>query len=313
VKARVAQKPFTSKTTNGEKSFVPGSIVIPVHYQTVSPDELYNLLQEAVKLSSITVSAITDGFSIAGIDIGSNNIRVLKKPVVATVTGGVGYGGANWTSVGELWALLGNTLGIPLSKIDAQAFERADLSRYTAIVLTGATTFTPEFVVRLTDWVSRGGTLIATGSAVQWAISSKIATGLQADTTRTPGTPSGRFGGGLQGAILNAELNLEHPLAYGFTSKAFYTLKTTPGGLPRPVDPANLVLKTLSGDPVSGYVPSDIRPKLKDNPVVVSTSRGRGSVVLFGESPTFRGYYLAPGRLLTNALFFGAGGGGREY
>ncbi|MDR1886417.1 MAG: hypothetical protein LBQ70_00740 [Prevotellaceae bacterium] len=315
VKARVAQRPFTSKTTAGDKSFVPGTIVIPVHYQTVAPDELYRLLTEASALANITVSAITDGFSIAGIDLGSNNIRVLKTPSVATVTGA----GGNWTSVGELWALLGNRLNIPLTKIDAQAVERADLSRYTAIVLTGSgSQFSPEFVTRLTAWIELGGTLIATGAAAQWVNTRLLA---PPDTSRNRGNrasapaaaPSGGrgdrgFGDRLTGIVLRAELNLNHSLSYGFTSKEFYVLKNSASGLPR-TPGAGVVLET-TGELVNGYVLDDALSKLKGHAIVTATGRGRGSIVLFGESPTFRGYYLAPGRILTNAIFFGGGGGG---
>jgi hypothetical protein len=320
VKARVAQKPFTSKTTTGEKNFVPGTIVIPVHYQTVSPDELYKLLNEAAAQANINIYAISDGFSVSGIDLGSNNIRVLKKPVVATITGG----SANWTSVGELWSLLGNTLNIPLSKIDIQAFARTDLSKYTSIVLSGAgNQFTPELVTRLTNWVEGGGTLIATGSAAQWVITSKLATGFRTDSTArtTPRANAnealqqgGRgFGERISGAILRAELNTQHPLAYGFTSKDFYTLKNSVLGLPRPAVSNNIILETTSGEPVNGYVAPTLQPRLKNNPIIVVANRGRGSIVLFGESPTFRGYWLAPGRILTNAIFFGylSSGGGR--
>ncbi|MDR0815680.1 MAG: hypothetical protein LBN37_08025, partial [Bacteroidales bacterium] len=210
---------------------------------------------------------------------------------------------------------------IPLSKIDYQTIERADLTRYTSIVLTGSLPFSKEFVARLTDWVERGGTLIATGTAAQWAVTNKIATGFAVDTTRARrgGDAAAQFYGGnpaerLTGAILKGELNLSHTLAYGFTSKDFYVLKTSINGLPAASSPNSVVLKTTSGEPVNGYVPATLYDKLKDLSVVAATNRGRGAVVLFGESPTFRGYYLAPGRLLTNALFFGVGTGGpREY
>ncbi|MDR1672669.1 MAG: hypothetical protein LBS09_04295 [Bacteroidales bacterium] len=320
VKVRVSPREFTSKTTTGEKSFAVGTIVIPVHYQTVTPDELYKLLNEAVGLAGIKVSAITDGFSVKGIDLGSNNIRVLKKPVVATITGS----GGNWTSVGELWQLLGNTLNIPLSKIDVQGFERVDLARYTAIVLNGSgNQFSPEFVARLTAWIDDGGTLIATGTAAQWAVNANlVSAGFAADTARRGrggatgvaaqrGGRGGGFGERLNGVILPAVLTLNHPLTYGFSAKETYTLKNSVAGLPRI---GTVVLETSSGDPVNGLVPDALRPRLKNVPVVAATSHGRGSIVLFGESPTFRGYWLTPGRILTNAIFFGGGGnGGGRY
>lgn len=321
VKARVAQKAFTAKTTTGEKSFAPGSIVIPVHYQSLTQQQLQLLLEQAAALAGITIRAITDGLSVSGIDVGSNNIRVLKKPVVAAVTATGGYAG--WTNVGELWQLLSNTLGVPLSKIDAQAFEQVDLSRYTAIVLGEAPRFSPALTVRLTEWIERGGTLIASGAAAKWAAEANVATRLLPDTgsargdVRTAATVrrSGGFGDPFSGAIFPAELNLEHPLAYGFSSKDFYVLKTNTGGPPQPLTPKDVVLKTVSSKQVNGHVSAEVEPKLKESiPAVVATARGRGAVVLFGESPVFRSYWLAPGRIFTNAVFFGIGSsGGRVY
>jgi len=328
VKTRVAQKAFTAKTGSGQRSFERGTIIIPVHYQTLSADEVYSLLNEAAAQAHITVSSITDGFSLSGVDLGSDNNRVIKKPVVATITGGgSGYGGgANWTSVGELWALLSNTYNIPLSKIDYQTFENLNPSRYTAIVLTGATPLSRQAVARLTEWVESGGTLIATGGAVQWAAAQGLVSRQQPDTARSrqPDTDPARSGGGggigsraadenISGAILNGTLNLNHPLTYGLTSKDFYILKTSPTGLPTPANKDNIVLTVASGESVSGYVPETLRDKLKDQAVVTAVNRGRGAVVLFGESPTYRGYWLAPGRLLTNAIFFGLGTTIREY
>jgi hypothetical protein len=358
VVARVAQRPFTSKTSAGNKSFVPGTIVIPVAYQTVSKDELFKLVSDAAALSGVEVHSIIDGFSIAGIDLGSNNIRVLKKPVVATFTG-------NWTSVGELWALLGNRFNIPLTKIDAQSSAqsaaRADLSKYTAIVVSG--TLSPELTAELTNWVRNGGTLIVTGGAAQWAASlNNNANDLTAEAggaqlarrgsaapgsaatapsasgaapsaagtaaggrgrggnaaAGTPAAPTiipdaggfgGGFGGRLNGVILRAELNLQHTLAYGLTSKDIYTLKNSTTGLSS-ISPNNVVVQTTTGELVNGYASEAALERVQNNVIVGTTSLGRGSVVFFGESPTFRGYWLAPGRILTNALFFGAGAGG---
>jgi hypothetical protein len=360
VKARVAQRPFTTKTSAGNKSFAAGAIVVPVAYQEISSDELFKVLTEAAKLSNITVHAISDGFSVAGIDLGSNNIRVLKKPSVAVIAAG------NWTSVGELSALLGNTHGIPLTKISSTSLERVDFSRYTAIIL-GSGELAPEVSKRLTDWVDNGGTLVALSGAAQWASSLTPAAGGgegrgnqngapvsptaaepqgpaaranqassanaagrnsgqrgaaestaaprtvvgRASQAETPAAPvatqrSGQSGSRLNGVIVRGELNLAHPLSYGFTSKEFYTLKNSVTGLTAS-SPANVLLKTTAAELVNGFATAKALSEVKDKAVIVSNSRGRGSVVIFGESPTFRGYWLAPGRILTNAIFFGGG------
>ena len=117
----------------------------------------------------------------------------------------------------------------------------------------------------------------------------------------------GGFGGRLNGVILHSELNLSHPLTYGFTSKDFYTLKNSTAGLT--ASPNNTVLKINEGELVNGYATAESLSKLKNQVVIATGNKGSGTVLIFGESPTFRGYWLAPGRILTNALFFGAGGG----
>lgn len=320
VKVRVAQLPFTSNTKSGSKSFTRGTIVIPVAYQTVSSDEIFRLLNEAAKLASINVYALNDGFSLEGIDLGSNNIRVLKKPVVAVITGG------NWTSVGELWALLGNTHNIPLVKIDAEAAERVNLSKYTAIILSGGQ-LSPKLGERVKAWVENGGTLIALSGASQWAstlISSPLgnaafpqrrggrssvdstAVGVLASNESAQRRGGGDRGARINGIIVHSELNLSHQLTYGFSSKDFYTLKNSTSGLNQ-VSPNNVVLKINEGVLVNGYATPESLTKLKNNVIIAAGNSGSGSVLIFGESPTFRGYWLAPGRILTNALFFGAG------
>jgi hypothetical protein len=213
--------------------------------------------------------------------------------------------------------LLSNTLGIPLSKIDAQTFEQVDLSKYTAIVLGDAPRFSPALLTRLTEWIERGGTLITSGAAAKWAVEANVATGFLPDTgnvRKESNTVLSRrgasFGEPFTGAVFPAELNLEHTLSYGFPSKDFYVLKTFTAGPPQPSTPKEVVLKTVSSRQVNGHVTPEVQPKIKDSvPVVVATSRGRGAVVLFGESPVFRSYWLAPGRIFTNALFFGVGTG----
>lgn len=303
VQTRVAQKSFTSKTMQGEQAFSPGSIVIPVAYQRIPHEELYNLLQEASQLANITVHAISDGYSVAGIDLGSNNVRVLKKPEVAIITGG------NWTSLGEVWALLGNTHDIPLVKISPETALRIDLSRYTTIILNGGQ-LTETLGQRISDWVDNGGTLVALPGSAAWAaaLTAPQTDGQRNKTAQPGGATPGRGGQGggtrVYGVVVRGELNLEHPLAYGFTSKEFYTLRNSTQGLPDSI-PGNVVLKVVSNELVNGYAKAETLDAINGNVVVTSANRGRGNVVVFGESPAFRGYWLAPGRLLTNAIFFG--------
>lgn len=313
VVARVSRQAFTSKTSQGEHEFSVGSIVIANAYQQLQPAEVYSALQQVSVAYGIQVHAITDGFSVKGIDLGSNNIAVLKKPQVALVSGG------NWTSFGEVWSLLGNTHGIPVVKLNGQTIDRADLNPYTAIILTGGP-LSPVFAQRLEAWVEGGGTLIALSAAAPAVTAAfeqpnRRAEG-NAETGRGPRAAAeprnaAAFPARLNGVVVRGELNRAHPLTYGFGEGDLYVLKSSTSGLDSTVV-EHAVLKSKK-QLVNGFVDSLSLKKLTENVVVGTSSKGRGSIVYFSESPTFRGYWLSTGRLLTNALFFGGGGSARRF
>src|SRR5690606_12730261 len=119
------------------------------------------ILQEAAHRTGLTIYAINSGFNVEGIDLGSNNIRVVKKPEIALVSGG------SWTAFGEVWQLLNETYGIPVTRLRADALQRVDLSRYSAIILTGGN-YSGAFAEELNRWVENGGTLISLSGANSW-------------------------------------------------------------------------------------------------------------------------------------------------
>lgn len=313
VVAKAAYKEFTVSYNGVEKKFNKGAIVIPVEYQNISSDELYKVVNDAAEYSNIEVVGVNTGFNIDGIDLGSNNIRKVDKPVVATLVGD----GINWTDVGETWFLLGNRLNIPLTKIDISSADRANLSRYTAIVLTDGNyrSLSQNFISKLQQWVADGGTLITAKGASKWAIDNKIATGFLPDTTAQKKPENKRLDYALQrevegpqrigGVIFDANLDITNPLAFGLQSRNVYAIKSGNYTLLRPKSNYATLLQLTDKPQISGYLTKKNQELLKNAPLVVFENRGRGTIVLFGESPTFRGYWLSTGRLLTNAIFFG--------
>lgn len=313
--AKAAYKDFTVTAEDKDYKFNKGAIVIPVEYQNISSDELYNIVKEAAELTDINILGVTTGTSTTGIDLGSNNIRKVDKPVVATLVGD----GINWTDVGETWFLLGNRLNIPLTKIDISSADRANLNRYTSIILTDGNynTLSPNFIGRLQQWVADGGTLITTKNASKWAIDNKIATGFIPDSTsrnkdkdeyKRFDYTSQRENEGPQrigGVIFEADLDITNPLAFGLQSRDVYAIKAGNYKLPRPKSNYSTVLQLTDKPQISGYLTKNNQQLLKNAPLVVFENKGKGTIVLFGESPTFRGYWLSTGRLLSNAIFFG--------
>lgn len=316
VVVKAAYKEFSVTTDEGNNyKFGKGAIVIPVEYQNISSDELYTIVKEAADLTDVRILGVTTGTSTTGIDLGSNNIRKVDKPVVATLVGD----GINWTDVGETWFLLGNRLNIPLTKIDISTADRVNLNRYTSIILTDGNynSLSPSFIGRLQQWVIDGGTLVTTKNASKWAIDKKIATGFIADSIpakkdkdeykRLDYASQREYEGPqrIGGVIFEANLDITNPLAFGIQSRETYAIKAGNYKLPKPKSNYATVLQLTDKPQISGYLTKANQQLLKNAPLLVFENKGKGTIVLFGESPTFRGYWLSSGRLLTNAIFFG--------
>ena len=157
---KAAYKPFATETVEaGIQQAAIGSLLVPLVYQTVSVDSVYNTIRQAVEGTNVQVYSLKTGLSQAGIDLGSDNLIEVKKPVVATFVSTSGNGGINWTAIGETWNLLSSHHHIPLTKIFSDYADRTPLNRYTAIILVDGTyqNFSKQFVERLRRWVSEGG------------------------------------------------------------------------------------------------------------------------------------------------------------
>ena len=175
VLVKTAFKPFTANVTGGGKpqAFGYGTLVIPVAAQGLAVDSLYKLLQGVAARSGVTIVGATTGFNAAGIDLGSSNIRAVRKPEVAIAFGQ----GVNSEEAGQVWFLLNQHLGLPLVKIDVGAFGRASLKKYNTLVLVGGNyaDWDKSVVSKIKEWVNDGGTLITFQNATAWAVRQEIA------------------------------------------------------------------------------------------------------------------------------------------
>jgi hypothetical protein len=199
---KTAFKPFTAN----KKAYAPGSLVIPVGGQNISPDSLYKALQEVAADSHLSFAAVSTGYSTEGIDLGSSNIRAIRKPEVAVAFGQ----GVTSSEAGQVWFLLNQQLDLPVTKIDLASFQRAPLDRYNVLILPGGvyTSWDKPTVDKIKAWVNDGGTLITFQTASAWAVEhelvkEKLATpafagrgeavpAAQAETAKAAGAPGER-------------------------------------------------------------------------------------------------------------------------
>ena len=287
--------------------------MIPVAPQSLSEKELHTTLSALQKKYSIQVHSVSSGFSSQGVDLGSRAIRPLDKPKALMIIGK----GIRSYEAGEVWHLLDTRVGMPITKVRQNYFDRIKLEDYTTLVMvSGSYVWSKKTTDKIKNWVAKGNTIIAIGTANNTLIKHKIIDEkrviLKKDSTtiatRRPYVEASENLGRerLGGIFLKGIVDQTHPLGFGFTQKSVSLYKN------------NLVWfepsKSNYGTPVAyaknphvdGYISKNIREKFipKAAPVVVSKV-GKGRVVLFAENPNFRGTAYGTNRLFLNALFLG--------
>lgn len=312
VLAKAAFKPFSAKYNNSKKDFSYGSIVIPVALQSISSDSLYRLVDAVGKKTGIQVTGVSTGFSVTGIDLGSSNIRTVKKPEVAMLIGE----GVAANEAGETWFLLNMHPEIPVTKIDVSTLRRANLDRYSTIVMvSGSYNLEKSMVDKLKSWVENGGTLITHKTAAQWAINQGIVSEKLIPTSKADSTNTKRLDfvnaseiegtSNIGGAILRADLDITNPIGFGLEDRNLYTFRNSRVIFKPSMNPYATVAKYPANPVVSGFVSKDNAQKLANSAAILVSNSGGGRVVLFADNPNFRGYWHGTSRLFLNAVFFG--------
>ncbi len=306
-------KSFKAGTPSGPRTYLAGTISIPVAAQKISADSLYSLIKQVVANRQVSIEPVSTGMSLQGIDLGSGSVQSLRKPEALILTGQ----GITPYEVGEVWFLLDQQLQMPITKADLVSFSRLNLGRYTTIVLVNGTynSLDRAAVDKLKRWVGDGGTLITFKSASEWAIKQGIAAGKVipvrdstekqsrtafADAAATEGARS------VGGSIYEVDLDLTHPLGFGFTNRRLPVYRNSMVVLAPSKNPYSTVAQYTSNPWLSGYVSQSNLAKIKNSAALLVSDQGQGRVIMFSDNPNFRGTWYGTNRLFFNALFFGS-------
>lgn len=312
VRVRSAWTPFSAETDKGEIHFCRGSVLIPVPYQDMTPEELYKIIEAAASETHIKIYSVESSVTLTGPWLGNGSFKALRVPEILLFTDdGVSSSGA-----GTTWHLLDAVMGIKTVKTAAGRFGRTDINRYNTIIMPSGsyTMFSEDDISRLKEWVRRGGNLIATGQAVQFLSTNefvklqynkpeiKVPDGTDYSSSRLE-----RGKHSIGGIFCSAGIDITHPLGFGYQDKQItvYRNHTTF------VNPAervenNVVLYT--SDPVvSGYVSEENGKLLPGLLSTGSFSYGRGNITLFIDDPLFRGCWPGTSKMMLNAIFLGSG------
>ena len=309
-----AFKPFSVKVneTKSIKNFNYGSILIPVSKQKISSEELYEIIKTAQEKFNVPIFNSESGFSIKGIDLGSNNFRINKPVKVALVVGE----GVNSYEAGEVWHLLDTRIGMPLSKIRLNQFSRVSLDKYTTMIMVSGSynQLNKNDIEKINNWVEKGNTLITIAKGYSWAINKKLVKESLLEPTKdsifsrknyvNAGENIGRERIG--GAILSVDLDLTHPLAFGYRDSSIPVYKNNNVFINKTKDHYSSV-GVYSKDPhIDGYISEkNIKNNFKNTASLIVSKLGSGRVIIFADNPNFRGSWYGTNKLFLNAIFFG--------
>ena len=314
-----AFKPFTINTTDGTKNFNYGSLLIPISKQKKTSEEVYQIVADAQAKYNVPVFGTNSGYSIKGIDLGSNNFRALSKPKVAMLVGeGVSSGEA-----GEVWHLLDTRVDMPITKIRMNSFRRANLDTYNTLVLVSGSYTELDSVQRtkLKDWVSKGNTIVTIAGGSKWMIDKKMVKESltqkpkpkekaedKKEIERLPYVDAGENSGRdrIGGVILEVDLDVTHPLGFGYRSAKMPVYKNNMVFI-APSSNAYATIAKYSKNPhIDGYITKkNIDTFIKPSASLIVSPIGSGRAVLFADNPNFRGAWYGTNKLFLNALFLG--------
>jgi hypothetical protein len=294
-------------------TFDYGALVVPLGRQSKPAEEVFDLLQKAQAELQVPVYTVQSGYHLKGIDLGSSYVRPLRAPKAAMLIGE----GTRSYEAGEVWHLLDTRVHMPITKLPLRDFNRLDLSKYnTLVMVSGRYSLTEKQQEKVTDWVKKGNTLITIGGGSAYAVEKgwikEALIEVEKDSTLIPErlpyveAPERIGKEEVGGVILKTDLDLTHPLSFGYQRDQLPVYKNNEVWLKPSMNPYSTVARYTKNPHIDGYLSEANLKYFASNAASLMVSKlGQGRVVLFADNPNFRGSWYGTNRLFLNALFLG--------
>ena len=318
IMARASMDEASVITTRGVVELGRGSIFVPLARQEASRDEIHAIMQSIAAEDGVPVFAATSGLTpVTGRDLGASTVfRALEEPRVVLAYDG----GLSRYDVGEMWWTLDYQHRMPVTLVHKDDLASLDWSEYSHLILVGGdAALDDDLTADMQDWIRGGGTLIASRDAALWAEGNifsreeneEDAAEDESEDEQTPERLDFADMGLLDaehvigGAIFAADLDITHPLGFGFSDRNLPVHRNEMFTLTRPADnPYAVPVQYTEAPLLSGYASERRLEEIGGTPSVVAQRMGRGVVILMADNPVFRGTYPGTEKLLMNAIFF---------
>ena len=286
VGVKIARKPFKA----GAMKMGYGSAVVEV--ANGNGDKIYDILTKAAKENGVDVYALNK-FSSDKLDLAE-----AQMPKVAIVTGGP----LNGSSVGEIWMMLDKHYGISPTRLSIDAIAKMkSLSKYNVIIVADGVLPKKHLCrTKIQEWAKDGGTLIMTKEA------HRAANGTGLTQIKRVVEPANGVENVIKGAILNTTIDTTSPLGYGYTHDELPFMKEGVTAYENPLGDNVIVPLRYTAKPyLSGYISQENLDRFASTPAAIVTKCGKGRVIHFADSPTFRSYWYGANKMFMNAVYFG--------
>ncbi|WBL21606.1 M14 family metallopeptidase [Zunongwangia sp. HRR-M8] len=304
LRAKVAMQEFGTKN----KQYDYGSIMIPVQNQKLNKEELFDFIKNVAESSNIEIDAVGTGLT-SGINLGSRFFLPLENQEIALLVGE----GVTPYDAGEIWHLFDQRYDIKVTKLNTRNFGRADLSRYTDIILVNSwgAALGESDTEKLKTWIKNGGTLIAYRNAARFLNANKLldleikTNDIEAKNVSFEQRRDFYGAQGIGGAIFKAKLDRSHPIAFGYTSDHLALFRNTTTFIEADDQSYNNPIQYTNDPLLSGYISEEKNEEIKNTVPFKKGSLGRGNVIYFTDNTNFRAFWYGTNKLLMNAIFFG--------
>ncbi|MEM9819678.1 MAG: zinc carboxypeptidase, partial [Bacteroidota bacterium] len=271
---------------------------------------IHTLVSKASTSTGIRFVPAATGFTPQGVDLGSPSFSMLKKPEVLLLVGN----GVTSYDAGEVWHLLDQRYDMAITMMESDEFDNNAINRYNTIVLVNGFYNDIGDLNRLKSWIRQGGTLIVMRNAVSWAKSKGLANVNYKRAKKKNKTKKSRPYNQLSadrgaqfigGAIFETQLDLTHPLCYGYQQNRLPVFRRGTLFLEKGNTPYSTPVRYTANPLLSGYIADANLQLLKSSATVIVTGMGSGKVIAMTDNPNFRAFWYGTNRLFANAIFFG--------
>jgi len=299
--AKVALKEFKLN----DKKYDYGTILIPVKNQNISSNSLFEMLNSLAVENNLIIDGVDTGLA-DGIDLGSTEFKTINKQKVAVLVGE----GINSYDAGEIWHLFDVRYGITITKLDVKSISKADLSKYSSIIMPSSYGLSEINTAKIIKWTEQGGNLIAFKNSLNWISKNKLLD-LKFKTRKIQtknisfAQKENHFGAQvIGGAIFEAKLDLSHPINFGYKNKNISLFRNTTIFMDQDNISYNNPIIYTENPLLSGYISKENLEIIKSTVPFKTGAYKKGQVTCFSDNTNFRAFWYGTNKLLMNAIYF---------